>query len=107
MSLPPHVLSIVRESELQRTIEDMLDWAHLLHFHDEDARRDEAGLPDLIFPRPPVLHLWELKTQRGQLRTEQAKWAAQLLRCTSIDYRVVRPEHLDQVREYLGFRRGG
>lgn len=92
----------VSEDELQGSIEKMLDWRHLLHFHDEDARRDDAGLPDLIFPIPPILHLWELKTMSGRMKDKQIEWGEALKACTEIDYRIVRPSELSWVKRYLG-----
>jgi len=79
------------ETAFQAQITDLCDTLRLPWFHDEDARRDNAGLPDLIIPAPPVLHIWELKTMRGRLRREQEVWGAYLARCREIDYRVLRP----------------
>lgn len=98
----------IREDHLQRTIEEMLDWAHLLHFHDEDARRNDAGLPDLIWPEPAMgsLHLWELKTTRGVVSPAQIAWGEALSKCGEVDYRIIRPADLAWIRGYLGFKEG-
>lgn len=104
----PGGIELIVEADLQRTLEDLLDWRGLLHFHDEDARRNDAGLPDLIWPEPAaeVLHLWELKTMVGQLEPPQVAWRAALERCKTVDYRVVRPSDTQWIREYLGFKEG-
>lgn len=64
------------ESALQTGVEELLALDGWLFFHDRDARRNRAGLPDLVAVHPTRGRLLfaELKTERGRLRPDQAAW---------------------------------
>lgn len=47
-------------------------------WHDNDSRRNNPGLPDLILVRGPDLLFVELKTAHGKLRREQEAWIDEL-----------------------------
>lgn len=47
-------------------------------WHDNDSRRNAAGLPDLILMREGELLWAELKTERGRVRPEQMDWLREL-----------------------------
>jgi hypothetical protein len=86
--------------------------AGLLWYHSPDGRRCEncghlilfnvqPGFPDLVVPQPPVLHIWETKTERGHVELDQREWLRQLAACQEVDARVVRPRDLDGCIETL------
>lgn len=79
------------EAAFQRTITDLADVLHLPWYHDADARRNNAGFPDLVIPTGDVLRLWELKTMRGRLRPAQRMWRDALMRCQYVQYAELRP----------------
>jgi hypothetical protein len=85
------------EDQLQASVEDLLTRLHYLWFHDEDPRRDNAGLPDLIAVHPftGFLLMVELKTQKGKTTTRQSEWLAALQRRRRDHFHVAiwRPEH--------------
>ena len=70
------------EDDLQVCVEDLLTTLGYLWFHDEDSRRNEAGLPDLIavHERTGFLLIVELKKENGKARPKQARWLAALRR---------------------------
>lgn len=71
------------ESDIQRTIEEILSWHNIPYLHIEYQRttpcsrcghveprinnRDNAGVPDLVFPAFGV----EIKTQKGKISRAQ------------------------------------
>jgi hypothetical protein len=85
------------EDQLQASVEELLTRLGYLWFHDEDPRRNNAGLLDLIavHPRTGFLLMVELKTQKGKVRTRQAEWLAGLQRRRRDHFYVAiwRPEH--------------
>lgn len=96
----PEHLGVV-EAEVQHTIEQELTLRGWLWFHDQDARRNNAGLPDLICVHPlGVVAFLEVKSETGKLRPQQQLWRASLLRA-GVEYHVVRPSNLDAVMDRL------
>jgi hypothetical protein len=104
------------EGELQGSIVERADLTGRLVFHDPnlhkcpgcgrvngDGRR--RGFPDLVIPVPPVLHLWELKTMRGRLSTDQEIWLNELARCTTVQSGLVRPSDLEDTLGLLSWLR--
>lgn len=67
---------IMSEDELQASVEELLERYHYLWFHDEDSRKNESGLPDVIavHPRTGFLIIAELKKQGGRFRGKQLPW---------------------------------
>lgn len=78
------------EAELQESVEETLDTFKWLWFHDEDPRRNNAGLPDLIAVRGGRLLMIELKRASGRVRPAQATWLGELEQ-TPIEVYVWRP----------------
>lgn len=71
------------EAEWQAFVTDALDLGGWKWWHDEDSRRNKAGLPDLIAAHPGRGILFaELKTETGRLRPEQASWLSYLGRAS-------------------------
>ena len=66
------------ERELQAAVEGLLDLRGWRWFHDEDSRRNNGGLPDLVAVRRGRVVFIELKTTRGRVRTEQRAWLEEL-----------------------------
>lgn len=89
------------ESDLQAVIVETAELAGWLVFHDHDARRNPAGLPDLILVKPPRVVFLELKTDTGRIRPAQQVWLDALAQCDTIASALIRPEHLETVIEYL------
>jgi len=56
-----------------------------------------AGYPDLTLARHGVVMLIELKTERGKVTKEQARWAEAI----GEQYRLWRPTDLDTIKEEL------
>jgi hypothetical protein len=69
---------VTAESEFQTQVTDLCRWLGLLWFHDNDSRRNEAGLPDLIIVGQHGLLFRELKTAKGRVTPEQADWLSRL-----------------------------
>lgn len=84
---------VVAEAELQSQVLELCRWLGLLVFHDNDSRRNEAGLPDLIIVGQHGLLFRELKTEKGRLRPAQADWLSRLSQAGA-DADVWRPSDL-------------
>lgn len=68
-------------------------------WHDTDSRRNAAGFPDLVLLRDRVV--WaELKSERGRLRDEQARFLT-LLRAAGQEVYVWRPSDWDALMGVL------
>lgn len=91
----------VTEREFQHTITDLADVGRWRWFHDHDARRNRAGLPDIVAVRAPRLVFLELKSQKGRLRPEQEAWLDELARCTTVEALCLRPSDFERAREVL------
>ncbi len=63
----------MREEVLQLRVEELLRTFDWWWFHDQDPRRNQAGLPDTIAMKPGRLLFAELKSQKGKLRPKQAE----------------------------------
>src|SRR5690348_10417933 len=75
------VYDAMPERELQRTIRAYLTRRRFVVWVVPMMKRTRAGLPDLTFwhpARPGLLWCWELKAQRGRVRTEQVAALAHL-----------------------------
>lgn len=82
----------------------VIDLAHLRNWrvwHDNDSRRNNAGLPDLILIRAPNVIFAELKKHNGRPTCEQQQWLAELDRCTTVQAHLWRPDDWAQIEEVL------
>lgn len=77
------------EEQLQEAITGMLDAYKIRWWHDNDPRRNKAGLPDLVIIGRRV-EWWELKKQTGRVTPEQNDCLSDLVRAGA-KARVVRP----------------
>lgn len=94
------------EDDLQEAVlahADMMGW---LAFHDNDSRRNRAGLPDLLLVRERVIFA-ELKRQKGKYRDAQRTWMEALARA-GVEVYLWRPtDWLDGSIEKVLTRRNG
>ena len=89
----------VKENQLLENIRLVCGVRKLLCYHTHRSERSEPGWPDLAIVEGNVLHLWELKKQKGKVRPEQTAWLEALQQIPGIDARIVRPRDW-----YLGLR---
>lgn len=68
----------VPERSFQRAVTDLAVTLGLRVWHDNDSRRNEAGLPDLIIVGSRGLLWRELKTAKGRVSAVQREWLAAL-----------------------------
>lgn len=71
-------------------------WTHILR--SDGVTMGWPGLPDILacHRSRPLMLAWELKSDRGQLSTEQFAWQLGLEGIPGIDYRVIRPADYDR-----------
>lgn len=66
------------EDQLQACVIEYAELRKWLWWHDQDSRRNPAGLPDLILVRSGRLVFAELKATGGRIRDRQRDWLTQL-----------------------------
>lgn len=89
----------VSEAAFQSAITDLCDLLGLRYWHDNDSRRNRAGLPDLLIVGKGVL--WaEIKREDGRLRPEQAAWLS-ALRLAGAEVHVWRPSDMPAITKRL------
>lgn len=86
----------VSEAAFQHLVTDLATVCGWYWWHDEDSRRNQAGLPDLLLLRGTRLIWRELKTQRGRVRPAQRAFGQRLVRAGQ-DWRVWRPSDWAEV----------
>lgn len=89
------------ESDLQDMVIELARRLKWKAYHTYDARRSEAGYPDLTLVRPPRVVFAELKSTGGRLRQEQREWADILSRIPGVEYELWRPADWDRICEVL------
>lgn len=88
-------LSFTSEREFQAAVINVAKLGNWMYMHITDSRKSAAvGFPDLVLchPRTGRLLLRELKTARGKVSAEQARWLA-ALQAGGHDAAIWRPEH--------------
>jgi hypothetical protein len=89
------------EAEWQRTVTDYATLRGWRWFHDNDSRRNKAGLPDLLLVRDRRLVFAELKREKVVgLRREQEAWI-RALNVTPAEVYVWRPSSWNDVERIL------
>jgi hypothetical protein len=78
MSATSFAARAMTEQQLQESVEELAALLGWWAWHDQDSRRNRAGLPDLILVRRNRLMWCELKTQDGRIRPEQRHVLAML-----------------------------
>lgn len=90
------------ERQFQDAVVELAKWHKWTVFHDEDSRRNERGLPDLLIWRGPgVLLMWELKKESGVLSTDQKRWLRHLATVPGVDARCLRPSNWGYIEAVL------
>lgn len=89
------------EAQMETTIEDALNLFGWLWFHDRATNHtkiNNPGFPDYVcvHPETGAFLVLELKTRKGRLSPAQQAWA-DALHISTVDYRVVRPNDLDEI----------
>lgn len=87
------------EIDFQKTIIELAEIYGWCYFHDNDSRRNIAGLPDLILVRERVIYA-ELKKQDGKLSRKQKEWIARLKNARQEVY-VWRPSDFEDIVKIL------
>lgn len=84
--------STMSESDMLRTFADLAAAAggHMWHVRHAQGQRLE-GLPDVIIAAPPIVGLFELKTQHDRVSPVQQAVMASLSSCDHIVSGIVRP----------------
>ena len=92
---------LVKEKDLQRTVEQALTTLGFLWFHDRSlqhatVRTSQPGFPDIcaVHPDNGVLVFIELKSETGKMRPAQVLWAAALEQSAAIYIGPVKPSGL-------------
>ena len=89
------------EAEYQEQIIQLAEACGWLVWHDQDSRRNRAGLPDLLMVRGPVLLFIEVKTEKGKVSPEQEAFIGRLKQVKYVDADVVRPHQWEQIAQVL------
>ena len=92
----------IPESALLRAVRQAAQDAGWITYHTYRSDHSEKGWFDLALakPRHPLL-LAELKTARGKLTVEQARWQTTVAQCTGVVVQVVRPADLPHLLALL------
>jgi len=94
--------AITEKAFMQQVIElaRIHDW---LVYHAYNSRRSAPGFPDLVLARDSFVIFAELKTEKGNLSTQQQKWADTLTSDapTTHIYREWRPSNWNDIEEAL------
>lgn len=93
----------VPESTLQARVRRLaLDYGWL-YFHDQDSRKNDAGMLDTVLAKPGhPLYLWELKRQEVMKPTEeQHNWLSVLGHVTGVESALYRPSDWSTIVDLL------
>jgi hypothetical protein len=91
----------LRERDWQSRVIDVARLRRWRVFHDQDSRRNTAGLPDLLLVRRGRLIFAELKTETGRLTADQNAWLLDLSACPGVEVHVWRPSDWPEVQRVL------
>ena len=90
------------ESELQQKIIDRATALGWLVYHTYDSRRSSAGFPDLVLARKGRVLFVEVKSEKGRLTKDQAKWLRELgISSQSHEVDVWRPSDMAGIEKAL------
>lgn len=92
----PHM----NEAQFQERVTGLCDWLRLRWFHDNDARRNREGFPDLVISGPGGVVFAELKSTKGRISTAQQDWHDSLSQTHEHVY-FWRPEDWPEVERIL------
>ena len=96
----------ISETEFQAHVIQIAEMYGWLCYHTYDSRRSEPGFPDLVLAHEDYGQIFaELKTDRGRVSADQARWAVRLQSAEgkpfAARYRLWRPRDLDTVASEL------
>jgi hypothetical protein len=94
-------LPALTEKKFQQMVLDLAKLHKWKCYHTHDSRHSAAGYPDLCLCRPPKLLFAELKSDKGELTTEQANWIYLLEQVPGISVYVWRPGDWDSIVKVL------
>lgn len=87
----------VSEKDFQASIVEVAQLYGWLVWHDVDSRKNAPGMLDLILAHPlGDFLMWECKTEKGRVRTEQKQWIAALV-ASGLEASIVRPSDMDAI----------
>lgn len=87
----------VSEKDFQASIVEVAQLYGYLVYHTYDSKRCTPGYPDLTIIHPSGDALfWEVKTEKGRVRTEQKQWIAALV-ASGLEASIVRPSDMDAI----------
>jgi hypothetical protein len=92
----------VNESQWRHDVTTLATGAGWAWYYTAYSLYSTPGWPDLALVKPPRVVLAELKGPRGKVRAGQEVTADLLQRCERVDYRLWRPDDLDDVLADLG-----
>ena len=95
------------EEELQQKVINLAELTGHLVYHTYDSRKSQKGFPDLVIVKPEMARpiFAELKSEKGQLRPDQATWKLVLEAMKGVDYRLWRPSSWPEIEETLTGRK--
>ena len=88
------------EAQFQETVIGMARALGWRVYHTHDSRRSDPGYPDLTMVRGRVLRIWELKSETGTLRRNQADWIVDL-QTAGVEALVLRPSDMPRIKAML------
>lgn len=91
------VLELMSEDEWQSRVVAYARLLHLLTWHDNDSRRNDAGFLDLVLVGPGGLAMAELKKYGGRVSPDQHRWI-DALKAAGVEVHVWYPTDWPQVQ---------
>jgi predicted type IV restriction endonuclease len=89
------------EADFQEQVVDLAESLGWKVWHDQDSRRNRAGLPDLELLRGATMLRLELKTEKGIVSDAQEAYINRLKLVRFVVADVVRPSHWDELVDVL------
>jgi hypothetical protein len=96
-----HGLLALSEADWQAQIVELAEPLGWHVWHDNDSRRNRAGLPDLELLRGATMLRLELKTDKGTVSDAQQAYIDRLKQVKFVYAAVARPRHWDEIAETL------
>lgn len=89
------------EADFQAQVVELAETLGWACWHDNDSRRNRAGLPDLELLRGATMLRLELKTEKGIVSPAQEAYIDRLKQIKFVYAAVCRPRHWDEIAETL------
>ena len=100
----------ITEKDFSSQIESLLNifgwhWCHFRPARTEHGWRTalsgHKGFLDYIATKPPRLLIFELKSEKGKVSSEQQEWIDLLKQCTGAEVYLWKPSQIDEIVEIL------